>query len=117
MAEIVAIASFGWTVAKIGYTIFDLISKFWSGDLELMDVVMALGNLIKRAISKFFDTSHDDALRNSYKELSVPYGSKDRNLINMKFRQLAKIHHPDHGGDNDKMQEIILAKETILASL
>ena len=34
-----------------------------------------------------------------------PYATEAE--VKKRFRELAKIHHPDHGGDNEKMAELI----------
>lgn len=49
--------------------------------------------------------------------LGIPPGPIDRETLYDKWRELARIHHPDVGGDNARMAEINVAYERACAEL
>ena len=100
-----------------GLSLIGLISDWWSGAIAMRKLVSSVGNIAKRVVQRFFTVSKDDALKNAYNELGLSRGTRDRDLVVKRFRQLAQIHHPDHGGSEEKMQEIIIARDTILAHI
>ena len=57
-----------------------------------------------------------EELRNYYVDLGVNRGqpTDDKKLIKKFYRQKALQHHPDHGGDEDKMKTINAAGQTLL---
>ena len=44
--------------------------------------------------------------------LEVPQGvNPNRDYIETRFRELARVHHPDHGGDAEKFHQLIQARD------
>ncbi len=53
-------------------------------------------------------------IEEAYKVLGLDFGASEE-LIDKKFRELVKVHHPDKGGDNAKMTELNTAKDLTLS--
>lgn len=43
--------------------------------------------------------------------LGIGEGLANLDIVEQRFRSLAKVHHPDTGGDSDKFNEIVQARE------
>ncbi|XP_075241966.1 uncharacterized protein LOC142336885 [Convolutriloba macropyga] len=104
-------------IALEGASLVGLIIRWWTGVLTTPQLLKEIANMCSRIYDRFFGVSKELALKNAYKELSLPQGTKDRSEITKRYNQLVLIHHPDKGGDKDKFDEITVARDTILASL
>lgn len=88
-----------------------------------------LSAMDRQQIKKVFDQYFAEVYYRKYREngitfsdlyspellsiLGLPPGSGEHD-IKKRFRELAKIHHPDHGGDQDKMVELLEAYRRLL---
>lgn len=51
-------------------------------------------------------------MMNPYQVLGVPVGA-DEDTVKKAYKRLAKLHHPDLGGDGEKFKEVNEAYEAI----
>ncbi len=88
-----------------------------------------LASMDRQQIKEVFDRFFAEVYYRKYKEngitfsdlyspellsiLGLPPGSGEAD-IKKRFRELAKIHHPDHGGSQDKMIELLEAYRKLL---
>ena len=83
--------------------------------------VTALLNEEKTAEDFIRDFSEDKDIEAKRKEareiLGVEAGTLDMDLINKKYKQLAKEHHPDMGGNSEKFKAINHAHKTLKREL
>jgi hypothetical protein len=66
--------------------------------------------LIKTAEETISDCREELTRREAAAEASLPWVQR---VVEAGFRALAKQHHPDHGGTNDAMSELIAAVECL----
>ena len=91
--------------------------QWWNGDITFWQLLQSIGDLSRRVVDRYLNVPSKTSLKNAYEELAVPQGSNDIALIESKFRELVKIHHPDKGGSQSKFEEIVTARGIIMASL
>jgi len=106
----------GGYLALEAISLIDAIRKWWEGKITITQLIENLGSISQRIMDRYFNTEKKNAILNAYKELSVPSGTKDRTVIIRRYKELAAIHHPDKGGNTEKMQEITVARDIILES-
>lgn len=53
-------------------------------------------------------------IQEAYKVLDLDFGASE-DLIDEKFKELIKVHHPDKGGDSSKMSELNIAKAVAMS--
>ena len=117
MSKALVVAEEAFSLILEGVALMNAILKFRKSQITAGELFVTIGNIGMRLFKKYIKTSQDDSLAKAYKVLSLENGTKDRDKIEEKYHERAKIHHPDKGGRNDNFVEIKLAKELILSEL
>lgn len=76
------------------------------------------GPMMDRAMSGFVALPAPGARRHWRVVLAIPSGQRiDRDAIELQFRMLAKVHHPDRGGSTETMAELTAARAEALKEI
>ncbi|MBF0110468.1 MAG: DnaJ domain-containing protein [Magnetococcales bacterium] len=91
-------------------TLFDPLHDYY---LNLENLEQTTRSEVQSMIDGFWQQLQGTEQREAAcKRLDLPMNA-DRNTIRARFRQLAKIHHPDAGGDPEQFRAIVAAVETL----